>query len=256
MPASGSRGRAARRAGQAPSPCRSLDPSTPPAPWAGRSGRPSASFAVNSYEPLIDDAVVAGELDGQRFVVLRVPADVARRFDTLKQTVRTRLSGLPVSYPARAHVTLCRFAAGADLGTVQDLARTWAAGTPPLSIDAERPGTFPPPFQVVFVGVRKTPELFTALASLRRAAEERGIAQATAIPPEDWIFHLSLAYCASLSAQAWARVTRVVGALPAADARGVVHEAEVVAFDEGREHSGGVFPLSAAGSWSSPAISE
>jgi len=211
---------------------------------------------VKSYEPLIDDAVVAGELDGQRFVVLRVPAGIAGRFDTLKQTVRARLSGLPVSYPARAHVTLCRFAAGTALATVQDLVRTWAAGTPPLLIDAERPGTFPPPFQVVFVEVRKTPDLFTALASLRRAAEGRGIAVTSAVPPEEWIFHLSLAYCANLSAQAWERVTRVVGALPAADARGLVHEAEVVAFDNGREHSGGVFPLSAAGSWRSPALSE
>lgn len=211
---------------------------------------------MNSYEPLIDDAVVAGELDGQRFVVLRVPADIAGRFDTLKQTLRARLSGLPVSYPARAHLTLCRFAAGADLAAVQDLVRAWAAGTPQLLIDAERPGTFPTPFQVVFVEVRKTPDLFTAMTSLRRAAEALGIAVATAVPPEAWIFHLSLAYCANLSAQAWEQVTRVVCALPAADARGLVHEAEVVAFDDGREHSGGVFPLSAAASLRSPAVSE
>jgi 2'-5' RNA ligase len=200
---------------------------------------------VTPYEPFIDDAVLAGELDGQRFVVLRIPADIAQRYDTLKHTVRARLASLPVSYPARAHVTLCRFAAGADLATVQDLVRTWAATTPPLCVDAERPGTFPSPFQVVFVEVRKTPELFAALSSLRRAAEARGIAMPTAVPPEEWIFHMSVAYCAGLDAQAWDQVTRFVNVLPAADARGVVYEAEVVAFDNGQEHSGGVFPLTA-----------
>ena len=198
---------------------------------------------MNQYEPFIEDPVHAGELDGQRFVVLRIPGDVARRYDELRHAVRQRLSSLPVSYPARAHVTLVGFAAGAELAAVQDVVRAWARGTRPLSLEVERASTFPPPFQIVFVQVRKTPELFAALTRLRRAAEDRRIHLSTPVPTDEWISHVSLAYCPGLGAQAWEQVARFVETLPAPDATAVVREAEVVAFDNGREHSGGVFSL-------------
>ncbi|OLC49598.1 MAG: hypothetical protein AUH43_07290 [Acidobacteria bacterium 13_1_40CM_65_14] len=64
---------------------------------------------------------------------------------------------------------------------------------------------------------------------------------------DDWIFHMSVAYCASLSASAWADVMRFVETVGVPAAQCSVRDVEIVAFDHGREHSGGVFALSPNG---------
>jgi hypothetical protein len=116
---------------------------------------------------------------------------------------------------------------------------------PSLLIEVERVSAFPPPFQIVIVQVRKTPELFAALAGLRQRAEQRGLVLSTVVPAEQWIFHMSAAYCSGLSAPAWHEVTRLLETVRVPSATCVVGEAEVVAFDDGREYSGGVFSLDA-----------
>ncbi len=204
-----------------------------------------AVAAVNAYQAFIEDPKHLSELDRQRFVVLRMPPAVTGTHGHVQEAVRQRLSALPVSYPARAHVTLCGFAAGTALAAVQEVVGAWARSVPPLLIDVERVTAFPPPFQVVVVQVRKTPELFAALASLRRRAEERGLGLSTLVPADQWIFHMSVAYCAGLSPSAWFELTRFVETFQVPPAMCVVAEAEVVAFDEGREYSGGVFSLDA-----------
>jgi hypothetical protein len=95
----------------------------------------------------------------------------------------------------------------------------------------------------VILQVRKTSELLTALRSLRRRAEAQGLAISTSVAPDDWVFHMSLAYCAKLAPEEWDHVTQFVPSLHAAAARGVVGQAEVVALDDGREYSGGVYSL-------------
>jgi len=198
------------------------------------------------YQPFIEDPQHRTELDRQRFVVLRMPSAVTGIYEQVQEAVRHRVSALPVSYPARAHVTLCGFAAGAALAAVQEVVGSWARAMPSLLIDLERVSTFPSPFQIVMVQVRTTPELFTALASLRQRAGQRGLVLSTVVPAEQWIFHMSVAYCSGLTAEAWHDVRQFVETLRAPSATCVVGEAEVVAFDEGREYSGGVFSFDAA----------
>jgi 2'-5' RNA ligase len=195
------------------------------------------------YQPFIDDATHRAELNGQRFVVLRMPPAVARAFGHMQDVLRQKLVGAPVSYPARAHVTLCGFAAGVSLDDVQEETRAWAHSTPSLLIELEGLSVFPTPFQIVLVQVRRTPELFAALAGLRQRAERRGLTLSTVVPAEQWIFHMSLAYCKELSAPAWHEVTQLVDTVHVPPAACVVGEAEVVGFDDGKEYSGGVFPL-------------
>ena len=134
-----------------------------------------------------------------------------------------------------------------------DLVEVWARSMPPLSIAVEGPMVFPPPFQIVAVHVRKTPELFAAMARLRRMADQRRLVLSTVVPADQWIFHMSVAYCAALSAPAWSELTQFVETLQVRSATCVVGAAEVVAVDEGREYSGGVFTLDAVEGNGAPA---
>ncbi len=54
---------------------------------------------------------------------------------------------------------------------------------------------------------------------------------------------MSVAYCSGLSAPAWSDVTALVQTLDVRPGRSLVEQAEVVAFDENLEYSGGVYLL-------------
>lgn len=91
--------------------------------------------------------------------------------------------------------------------------------------------------------VRKTPELFDALLEIRDRAMRHGFRDLATIAPSDWIFHTSVAYCATLDPQTWTRVTEFVGTLRTPRAESVIGEVGIVAFDDHREYSCGVVPL-------------
>lgn len=194
------------------------------------------------YRPFIDDLADVAPLDGQRHVVLRPAGAVRDAYSEVQGQVKERLRDLDVSYPAHPHVTLANLA-GAPVEAVRALVAGWAPTVPPLVLDIERVSAFPTPFRIVIIRVRKTPKLVHALSSLRARAQQRGIADLATIAPADWVFHLSLTYCSKLSATAWAEVEQWIETVPVQPARSVVSEAEVVAFDTGRESSGGVFTL-------------
>jgi len=198
---------------------------------------------IAEYEPFIDDAKHIRELDRQRFVVVRPSTVVINCYRQVQETLRQRLSGLPVSYPARAHVTLAGFAAGTSLQPVRDLVSAWAGHVPPLGIDVGRALSFGSPFQIPILQVVKTPALFGAMTSLRRESERRGLPISTITPVENWVFHMSLAYCSELDAARWKEVERFIETLQAHPASCVQDTVELVAFDDGIEYSGGVFSL-------------
>ena len=199
------------------------------------------------YRPFVDDPNHLALLEGQRYVALRPAGPVSAVHEQVRASVKERLAGLPVSYPAQAHVTLTGFPKGTDLESVRALVGQWARTIPRLQLEVERVGVFPAPFQIVIVQVRKTAELFDALASLRESARQRKFGDVLTTPAADWIFHMSVAYCASLSASAWADVMRFVEKVGVPAAQCSVSDVEIVAFDNGREHCGGVFALSATG---------
>jgi hypothetical protein len=114
----------------------------------------------------------------------------------------------------------------------------------PLRLEVERAGYFPSPLQIVILHIRKTTELFDALASLRARAKQRELGDAGMVPAADWIFHMSVAYCSLLSSPAWAAVTHFVEGVSVQAAQCVIGEAEIVAFDNSQEYSGGIFELS------------
>jgi 2'-5' RNA ligase len=196
-----------------------------------------------TYEPLIDDLEHIRAVDRQRFVVLR-PGTVVKEMHNHVQTVlRRHFALLPVSYPTQAHVTLAGFGVGTPLHAVQSLVESWSRGVAPLRIGVERLTFFPAPFQIVIVRVLKTRELFAALSGLRQRAGEDQLAIDTTISPQNWTYHISVAYCSRLSGQAWSDLTQFCQGLEVPSPYCVVNEVEVVAFDEGREYSGGVYSL-------------
>jgi 2'-5' RNA ligase superfamily len=199
---------------------------------------------MSSYRPFIDDPRDIARLEGQRYVVLRPIGAVADVHRQVRALAKERL-GCEISCPAGGHVTLAGFPRGTDLDDIRELVEEWARTMAPLRIEIERVHHFPSPFQIVIVRVRKTRELFDALTSLRERARERRLPGLSSIQAADWVFHMSVAYCASLSASDWAEVSRFFDTLSVPAAQCVVGEVEIAAFDKGAEHQGGVFELSA-----------
>ena len=195
------------------------------------------------YDNFMDDPDHISALEGERFVVMR-PAPALRKCHRQAQdALRQRLAGLPTSFPACAHVTLAGFPAGTPLDAVQDLVAGWARGVPALRLSVERAASFPAPFQIAVLEVRKTEALFAALLGIRQQAEQRGLRLVESIPAEEWTFHMSLAYCPNLSADEWAGVAQFMEAMRVPKVSEMQRTVEIVAFDEGREHSGGVYSL-------------
>jgi len=195
------------------------------------------------YEPFLDDQAHIDELSGQRFVVLRASAELRASYRESQNFFREHLRGLPVSYPAWPHVTLCGFAAGTPLVEAQRLVGTWAVTIPPLRIEVGDLSWFPPPFQIVIVEIQKTPALFAALAELRALAEKEGLCVSTVVPVEQWRLHMSIAYCSRLPETEWRGVVAFVQTSKVARVFAEVNAAELVAFDKGQEYSGGTYAL-------------
>ena len=203
---------------------------------------------MGHYKAFIDDSAHCCELEGQRFVVLRVSHPVSETYARVQAKLRERLFGLPVSYPASAHVTLAAFAPGTPLHTVQDVTTLWAHSVPPLLIEPERLDTFPAA-QIVMMQVRKARGLVEALTGLWRLSKASGLTLSTPVSADQWNFHMSLAYCSGLNASSWQELTRSIESVEIPWMHCLVREAEIVAFDGGREYSGGAFSLDGARGW-------
>jgi 2'-5' RNA ligase len=202
---------------------------------------------MHSYKPFIDDPEHLVTLAGQRFVVLRPVGAVVDAYRRVQASLKSHLDGAPVSFPAEPHVTLAGFAAGTTVDSVRDLVTDWAQSVAPLDLAVARVSAFPPLFRVLIVEIMKTPALFHALASLREEGARRLLGNVTITPPEQWIFHMSLAYCGKLATDTAWEAARLFGESPAigSGAQCTVDSAEIVAFDDGREHPGGIVALPA-----------
>ena len=200
---------------------------------------------MDPYQPFIDDPKHIALLKGQRYVVLRPTGDVRDVHSQVRALARDRLAEYDVSYPACAHVTLAGFRAGTDLDALREVVRNWAATVAPLQLEVERVHHFPSPFQIVMVQIRRTPELFDALASLRERARESGFPDLSPIQSADWTFHMSVAYCSALNPSTWGDVSGFFESVTVPPAHCTVGDVEIVTFNEGREEQGGCFDLSA-----------
>jgi 2'-5' RNA ligase len=195
------------------------------------------------YRPFIDDPASIPVQDGERYVVLRATGAVRPIWIQIRDAVAVRLAGLDAAFPLEPHVTLVGIGPGASPADVCDIASDWAHTVAPLVITTERVRVFPAPDQVALIEVRRTAALADAMTSLRERVRRRGLTVLSHVAPDDWIFHLTLAYGSRIPAERWSGVAAWVETLDAPAAQTVVDEAEIASFDDGRESSGGIVRL-------------
>lgn len=191
--------------------------------------------------PFLDDPRILSSLSGERYVVLRPDGVVSAVHARVRTALRETYPSLEVPYVARAHVTLTGFPKGTPLEVVQDLVEHWAPTVSPLVLETRRVAVFPAPFQIVMVEIHKTSELLRAITDLRERVKRSGLPDWPAVPPTEWVFHMSVAYCSELSAEDWVEIRSFAESIEVPSARCVVPQVEVAAFDEGREYSGGAY---------------
>lgn len=198
---------------------------------------------MSSYRPFVDDPDDIARFDGYRFVVLRATGAVANAHGYVRSLVKGQITHPEAAFLPQAHVTLAGFPKGTNLESVRDLVAEWAQSVAPLQIEVEKVGYFAAPFKIVILQIHETTALCDALVSLRDRATARGLDEGGMVRASDWIFHMSVSYCAPLSDSEWTAVTEFVEGLSVPAARCVVGEVEVVAVDNGQERSS-VFDLS------------
>jgi hypothetical protein len=204
---------------------------------------------MDPYCPFIDDPQALASYAGQRYVVLRVVGSPALRYREVQAQLRAKLRDPSIMFPAVPHVTLAGYKPGTNEGRLASVVATWAATIEPLDLEVGEPvSCFPPPWQVIILPIRRTQALFGALVAIRDAGARAGLLLATAMPAENWRFHLTLAGCNRLESSAWTEAQRIVEACEVrGTARSVVKAAELVVFDNGAESSGGCFLFGGAG---------
>lgn len=184
---------------------------------------------------MTDPAQLAA-LDGQQYLVLRPVRDVASFYRAERAAV---LAGLPrsVSSPNTGHVTLRGFAESDRPDHVAAVVAEWAREQGPITLRVDGVDGFPPPFSVIIARLERTPTLLDSYARLTRLLEETDLVRLGELGLDEWVFHLSLAYCGGLDAAAWddahARTARVVAELPTE----VIMQAELVWYESGAEHT-------------------
>lgn len=188
--------------------------------------------------PFMTDPTHLSVLAGQKYVVLRVGGDVERLVRDTQQRVRERLAGLPVGFPNTGHVTLKGYPSGTDHDRVTRILDAWSREVPPLAVETERLSQFGPPHQVVILRVTKTEALSRAYCRIAELSNQAGlpILPQGGRPVEEWVFHVSLAYCKDLPEPDWARVVDLVDGLAVPPARFDAEDAELVCFDDDGEH--------------------
>ena len=112
---------------------------------------------------------------------------------------------------------------------------TWARQQGPIELQVDRIDGFPPPFQVLIARLERTPSLVNAYASLTAALDATGFHRIGELPLAEWVFHLSLLYCNSLSEDAWEQVHAESGRSVEQHPRELVTEVEFVWYEDGTD---------------------
>lgn len=196
---------------------------------------------MSDYLPFIDDPSHLRVLEGQRYVVIRPDANVSSIHVRARSRLEDAFPGLPISYPRRGHVTLAGFPKATSLELIQDLVREWGTQVPALTIEVEGHDHFPSPAKIAIVRIKRTEDLFEALATLRARALAKKLGPFTFVPVEEWIFHMSVAYCSNLDDATWEEVVALHESVKVPSQHCVASEVEVVGFDYGVEHLGGSY---------------
>lgn len=183
----------------------------------------------------MNDPEQLASLEGQQYLVLRPTGVVS---DAYRETQRQLLARLkqPLKHPHTEHVTLRGFHEPERREQVVALVREWAAEQDPIEITVDAVDTFPTPWQIVIMRLRRTASLVGAYTSLTDALEVTDLRRLEELSIDEWIFHLSVVYGKILTPQAWAELELASRGQLSEQPTCVITDAELVWYTDGVEH--------------------
>jgi hypothetical protein len=174
-------------------------------------------------------------LEGKQFIVLRPSNPVASCYHTVQQQLKSAMP-TSVTYPNTGHVTLRGFSESNILSKLQGSTEKWAVKLAPISIDVEDISYFDAPYKVVFLKVSSTDELKYAYSSLSEVVTNNNLQTIDVQRDEnEWIFHMSLAYCADTNDEEWGKIKDTIKNFKIEKVNSTVDSAELVEYKNG-EH--------------------
>lgn len=148
------------------------------------------------------DPTLLGSLDGQQYLVLRPASHVAKFYAAEQSTMRKKLPS-SITHPNTGHVTLRGFYEPSRVHELKSTLAAWATRQEPIEVRVDRVDGFPTPFQVLIARLQRSDSLIDAYSSLTTRLDDADFCRIGELPLEEWVFHLSLIYCNSLSEADW-----------------------------------------------------
>ena len=174
-------------------------------------------------------------LEGQQYVVLRPFASVMAMYERVKATAQSSLPNV-VTYPHTGHVTLRGFFEPDRVDHLKEVVREWAAGQPFIDLRLDAIDSFPAPFKIVIARLERTPSLVYAYADLTAMLDQTDFNRIGELSLDDWVFHMSIAYCSELPDDDWEGVRTSLESELADRPVDVASEVEFVWYEVGVEH--------------------
>lgn len=182
----------------------------------------------------IVDADLLQALEGQQYIVFRPDGDIAEYFKLIQGELKKILPP-GVKYPNTGHITLGGFSD--SMAKLDESFRSWVADIKPLVVSVESIDSFPSPFKIIILKMQKDAQLRNTYDKLTASVSKNSVKTIGMERSSDnWIFHMSLAYCSELNNHDWQNVLDSLHELPNKSPRYLVNEAELVEYRTG-EHA-------------------
>lgn len=148
------------------------------------------------------DSDQLGSLDGQQYIVVPPAAEVADFYDKVQSSARLSLPSV-VTFSNTGHVTLRGFSEPRRVRELKQSVHEWALRQRPIDLRVAAIDGFPPPFKVVVARLARTATLIDSYSALTDHLDATDFRRVGELSLEDWIFHLSVAYCARIDDSEW-----------------------------------------------------
>lgn len=188
-------------------------------------------------EDFITNPELLKALEGRQFIVLRPTDPIASYYHTVQQQLKSAMPST-VTYPNTGHVTLRGFSEPNNLSKLQSSTEKWAVKLSLISIEVVGISYFDAPYKVVFLKIRSTDELKRAYSTLSEVVDNYNLQTIDVERDEnEWIFHMSLAYCADTNDEEWQRIKDTIKNFKIEKVNSTVDSAELVEFKNGEHRS-------------------
>lgn len=186
-------------------------------------------------EEFITNPELLKALEGKQFIVLRPTNPIASCYHTVQQQLKSAMS-ISVTYPNTGHVTLRGFSESNILSKLQGSIEKWAVKLAPISVYVEDISYFDAPYKTVFLKVSSTDDLKKAYSFLSEVVVNDNLQTIDIQRDEsEWIFHMSLAYCADTNDEEWQQIKDIIKNYKIEKMNCTVDNAELVEYKNG-EH--------------------